>query len=140
MTAAEKTAARKEATANCTYQAAAAEHYAAAAERFAAEGNFHAAWGAIDTVRCASTLAERAHEELWAAAGGNLTDEEWTAFEAAEFVHTAAGRALLAVEAASDARRAAAAPALRTSPYKRTRATVYATGNRWAIENFDATH
>lgn len=27
-----------------------------------------------------------------------------------------------------------------TSPYERTRASVYATGNRWAIENFNATH
>ena len=26
------------------------------------------------------------------------------------------------------------------SPYERTRAAVYATGNRWAIENFHATH
>lgn len=26
------------------------------------------------------------------------------------------------------------------SPYERTRARVYATGNRWAIENFNATH
>lgn len=26
------------------------------------------------------------------------------------------------------------------SPYERTRAQVYATGNRWAIENFNATH
>ena len=26
------------------------------------------------------------------------------------------------------------------SPYERTRATVYATGNKWAIENFNATH
>lgn len=26
------------------------------------------------------------------------------------------------------------------SPYERTRAAVYATGNRWAIENFKATH
>ena len=26
------------------------------------------------------------------------------------------------------------------SPYERTRAQVYATGNRWAIENFKATH
>lgn len=26
------------------------------------------------------------------------------------------------------------------SPYERTRASVYATGNRWAIENFNATH
>ena len=26
------------------------------------------------------------------------------------------------------------------SPYERTRAAVYATGNRWAIENFNATH
>ena len=25
-------------------------------------------------------------------------------------------------------------------PYERTRAAVYATGNRWAIENFHATH
>lgn len=28
----------------------------------------------------------------------------------------------------------------RMSPYERTRAAVYATGNRWAIENFEATH
>ena len=26
------------------------------------------------------------------------------------------------------------------SPYERTRSAVYATGNRWAIENFHATH
>jgi hypothetical protein len=26
------------------------------------------------------------------------------------------------------------------SPYERTRAKVYATGNKWAIENFNATH
>lgn len=26
------------------------------------------------------------------------------------------------------------------SPYERRRAAVYATGNRWAIENFNATH
>lgn len=26
------------------------------------------------------------------------------------------------------------------SPYERTRRAVYATGNRWAIENFEATH
>lgn len=26
------------------------------------------------------------------------------------------------------------------TPYERTRAAVYATGNRWAIENFNATH
>lgn len=26
------------------------------------------------------------------------------------------------------------------SPYERTRRAVYATGNRWAIENFNATH
>ncbi len=28
----------------------------------------------------------------------------------------------------------------RHDPYGRTRAAVYATGNRWAIENFEATH
>ncbi|MCR5329606.1 MAG: hypothetical protein K6E62_00255 [Lachnospiraceae bacterium] len=28
----------------------------------------------------------------------------------------------------------------RASPYERTRAQVYATGNKWAIENFEATH
>lgn len=27
-----------------------------------------------------------------------------------------------------------------SSPYERTRAAVYRTGNRWAIENFNATH
>lgn len=26
------------------------------------------------------------------------------------------------------------------TPYERTRRAVYATGNRWAIENFEATH
>ena len=26
------------------------------------------------------------------------------------------------------------------TPYERTRNAVYATGNRWAIENFNATH
>ena len=33
-----------------------------------------------------------------------------------------------------------AQPAPRPTPYERTRAKVYATGNRWAIENFHATH
>lgn len=28
----------------------------------------------------------------------------------------------------------------RMSPYERTRAAVYATGNKWAIENWKATH
>ncbi len=28
----------------------------------------------------------------------------------------------------------------RPSPYERTRAAVYATGNKWQIENFEATH
>ena len=28
----------------------------------------------------------------------------------------------------------------RMSPYERTKAQVYATGNKWAIENFNATH
>ena len=28
----------------------------------------------------------------------------------------------------------------RLSPYDRTKAQVYATGNRWAIDNFNATH
>ena len=28
----------------------------------------------------------------------------------------------------------------RMTPYERTRAQVYATGNKWAIENFHATH
>lgn len=28
----------------------------------------------------------------------------------------------------------------RQTPYERTRAAVYATGNKWAIENFNATH
>ena len=28
----------------------------------------------------------------------------------------------------------------RMTPYERTKAQVYATGNKWAIENFHATH
>lgn len=28
----------------------------------------------------------------------------------------------------------------RLSPYERTKAQVYVTGNKWAIENFEATH
>ena len=28
----------------------------------------------------------------------------------------------------------------RPAPYERTRSQVYATGNKWAIENFEATH
>jgi aldehyde:ferredoxin oxidoreductase len=30
--------------------------------------------------------------------------------------------------------------ARKQTPYERTRAAVYATGNKWAIENFNATH
>jgi hypothetical protein len=30
--------------------------------------------------------------------------------------------------------------AQRRTPYERARAAVYATGNRWAIENWNATH
>lgn len=28
----------------------------------------------------------------------------------------------------------------RQTPYERTKAAVYATGNKWAIENYEATH
>jgi len=31
-------------------------------------------------------------------------------------------------------------PARKLTPYERTKAQVYATGNKWAIENFHATH
>lgn len=31
-------------------------------------------------------------------------------------------------------------PQRKMSHYERTRAQVYATGNKWAIENFEATH
>lgn len=31
-------------------------------------------------------------------------------------------------------------PRRKATPLERTRAQVYATGNRWAIENFNATH
>ena len=31
-------------------------------------------------------------------------------------------------------------PVRKPTPYERTRAAVYATGNKWAIENFEATH
>ena len=31
-------------------------------------------------------------------------------------------------------------PRTRSTPYERTRAAVHATGNKWAIENFNATH
>jgi len=31
-------------------------------------------------------------------------------------------------------------PKRRETPYERTKAQVYATGNKWAIENFHATH
>lgn len=31
-------------------------------------------------------------------------------------------------------------PQRRMTPYERTKAQVYATGNKWAIENFHATH
>ncbi len=33
-----------------------------------------------------------------------------------------------------------AVPSNRMSPQEKTRAAVYATGNRWAIENYNATH
>lgn len=33
-----------------------------------------------------------------------------------------------------------AVPPGRMSPQEKARATVYATGNRWAIENYNATH
>lgn len=34
----------------------------------------------------------------------------------------------------------AAIPRWRESPAERTKRAVYATGNKWAIENFEATH
>lgn len=33
-----------------------------------------------------------------------------------------------------------AVPTSKMSPQEKTRAAVYATGNRWAIENFNASH
>jgi hypothetical protein len=48
-------------------------------------------------------------------------------------------------ECKSEVREADATPEPRkrpahASPYERTRAAVYSTGNKWAIENFHATH
>ena len=75
---------REEARLRAETEAVAAERYAAAAWRHAQAGRTSAAWAAADTARCAATCATQAHDDLWAAAKGELTAEEFDAFEAAE--------------------------------------------------------
>ena len=91
---------REEARRRAETEAAAAEHYAAAAWHHALAGRTSAAWADADTARCAATCAAQAHDDLWAAAKGELTTEEFEAFEVAE---AAAFSARAAERIASDA-------------------------------------
>ena len=101
------TTTRKNAAARCAAESAAAERFAQAAQKFAAEGRTRAAWRAADTAHIAATCAIQAHEELWEAACGELTDDEFAAFEAAEIAQMSARAAARA--AAEAVRRAQAA-------------------------------
>ena len=91
---------RERAATMCAYHAAAAERFAARANDYAAAGRLTKAWTAADFADDAATCAMQEHEELWDAAGGELTDDEFEAFEAAERARTTARAAAKAAAAA----------------------------------------
>ena len=91
---------RKEATDGCRYEASAAKRFSAAAIKKAEAGECKAAWELADTARTAARCAAQAHEALWAITNGELTDEEFAAFEAAEIAQADATKAERAAAAA----------------------------------------
>ena len=93
---------RREAAAACTYEAKAAEHYSKVAIEYARRGECRRAWSAADTARIAAKCAMQAHEALWSLSGGELTEAEFTAFEAAEIAQTNAAKAERAAATAVD--------------------------------------
>ena len=93
---------RKEAAAACTYEAAAAKHYSKLALEFARNRKCRKAWDMADTATTAAKCAMQAHEALWELSGGELTEKEWAAFEAAEVAQVDARQAVRAAAAAVD--------------------------------------
>lgn len=91
---------REEARRLAEMEAATAEFYAAAALRHAQAGRTSAAWKCADAAHCAAKCADQAHDELWDAAKGELSDAEWEAFLAAEAAVTAARKAKRSAAAA----------------------------------------
>ena len=62
----------------------AATKYLNAVEKFILNGKIDSAIKMLDVAKCAITLSARAHDELFENAQGNLSDEEWEAFEQSE--------------------------------------------------------
>lgn len=91
---------RKEAMNGCIAEAKAAEKYTNSAIRFAEAGKSSTAWDMADVAKSAAVCAMQAHDALWTLSGGNLTAEEFEAFEQAEIAQT---NALKAAQAAAQA-------------------------------------
>lgn len=75
---------REDAKQGCEYEAATAIRYAEAAISYAREGKTGAAWRMAEIAHAAAKCAAQAHDELWEITNGDLTEEEFEAFEKAE--------------------------------------------------------
>ena len=85
---------RKEAMEGCIREGEQAFTSAAKAVSYAEQGLTRLAWNCADTAKMAADCAMNAHDELWELSKGNLTDEEFEAFEKAEIVQAKARQAI----------------------------------------------
>ena len=91
---------RKDAMDACLMEAEHAKAFMEKAIKNADAGRCNAAWNMADTARMAAKCAMGAHDVLWELTGGEMTDEEFAAFEAAEVAWNNANRAEQAAAAA----------------------------------------
>ena len=91
---------RKEAKQGCIMESNTALRYAEKAVEHAANGKTSLAWSCADNAVLFAKCAMQAHEALWELSKGQLTEDEFEAFEKAEVAQI---KARNATQAAADA-------------------------------------
>lgn len=77
---------REDAKMSCLVEAQAVRRFSKATQKAMAEGRVGGAYHAFDTVKMARACAQKAHEALWELSQGELTEEEFEAFNLVEEV------------------------------------------------------
>ncbi len=93
---------RKQAKEGCIREGKFATMYAEKAISYAEQGFVTKAWNCADTAKMAADSAMNAHDDLWELSKGNLTDEEFEAFEKAEVAMVKARQAINAAAKAGE--------------------------------------
>ena len=127
----------------CRMEAGHAKNFTEKAIQNANAGRCSAAWSMADNARMAARCAMGAHDLLWELTGGELTEEEFEAFEAAEIAWNDANRAEKTAAAAVEKQRSKSADADRlwhegglrvhSSSYHYW-VKQYDTGSEWGID------